>query len=428
MAYKDTLDYLYSRLPMFHRVGASAYKGDLSNTLAICDLLGHPEQKFKSIHIAGTNGKGSTSHMLAAILQTAGYKTGLYTSPHLKDFRERIRINGQMIPENYVVSFVQQYRKEFEQIEPSFFEWTVGLAFDYFASEKVDIAVIETGMGGRLDSTNVVIPVLSVITNIGFDHTQFLGDTKEKIAWEKAGIIKPGIPVVISEKQEETTPVFIQKAADCKSEITFASDKYKVGITVRSHEHILVNVFEKDNIRFQEIKLDLPGNYQKKNLAGVLLSTEILKTKGFKISDQHIKDALSSVKELTGFKGRWYKIADDPLTIADTAHNADGVREITDQLKLFSYNKLHYVFGAVQDKDISEILALLPGDAVYYFCRPDLPRALDVLTLAESAGKAGLKGTAYSSVSEALHAAQAAAKKDDLVLVGGSTFVVAEII
>lgn len=405
MTYQQTLDYLFAQLPMFQRVGGAAYKVDLSNTILLCKILGNPENKFKSIHVAGTNGKGSTSHMIASILQESGYKVGLYTSPHLKDFRERVKINGQMISKDEVVRFVEQYQSEFEKINLSFFEWTVGLAFKYFADQKVDIAVIETGLGGRLDSTNVILPELSIITNIGFDHTQFLGDTVEKIAFEKAGIIKNKIPVVIGETQAEIKSVFINKANESDANCYFA-----------------------DQFNSEEYVSDLKGIYQKKNKKTVARAIQILIEKGWKIPNNAIVNGLQNVIKNTGLLGRWQTINQTPLTICDTGHNESGVKEIVNQLTQMSYKELHFVFGAVNDKSIDNVVALLPKDASYYLCQAKIPRALDVDLLYKIFKKFNLNAQKFDSVHSALKTAQQNCESSDLVFVGGSTFVVAEVL
>ncbi len=416
---------------MFHRVGPAAYKPDLSNTIKICDALDHPENKFRSIHIAGTNGKGSTSHLLAAVLQEAGYKTGLYTSPHLKDFRERIRINGKMIPKPRVVSFVAEHKKLFEKVQPSFFEWTVGLAFDYFAKEKVDIAVIETGLGGRLDSTNVITPLVSVITNISLDHMNLLGKTLKKIATEKAGIIKPGIPVVIGETQVEVKAVFEKKAKQEKAPLRFADDELQ---GTQFHQTKTLPLFlmgtikAGKNIVHEKLRCGLPGMYQQKNIITVLSAIDSLRESGFVIPDHAIRRGIQNVVALTGLQGRWQVISQKPLTIADTGHNEAGIKEVVAQLKKTPHKKLHIVFGVVGDKDSAGVLALLPKKASYYFCRANLPRSMDAAELAQKAEKSGLKGKIYPSVRKALKAAQDGASRGDLVFVGGSTFVVAEAI
>jgi dihydrofolate synthase / folylpolyglutamate synthase len=431
VTYRQTLDYLYSRLPMFHRVGAAAYKADLSNTLAICKALHHPEQKFKSIHIAGTNGKGSTSHLLAAVLQAAGYKTGLYTSPHLKDFRERIRINGRMISQARVVKFVEESKAVFEQIEPSFFEWTVGLAFDYFARERVDIAVIETGLGGRLDSTNVITPLASVITNISWDHANLLGDTLQKIAGEKAGIIKPGIPVIIGETQPEVKAVFEQKARLEQAPLLFADAAYKlrnVKQTRRQPMQLVCDVVHARKAVFRQLRCGLPGLYQQKNMATVLAALDSLRAQGFRISDAAVKKGFAKVTELTGLRGRWQVLGTKPLTVADTGHNEAGIKEVLRQIKATPHSNLHMVLGMVNDKDVSKVLKLLPKKATYYFCAAKLPRALPPAELQVAAKAHRLNGQLFISVNQAVSAARKNAATSDLVFVGGSTFVVGEAI
>ncbi|TAH41305.1 MAG: bifunctional folylpolyglutamate synthase/dihydrofolate synthase [Bacteroidetes bacterium] len=440
MNYQETLDYLFSQLPMFHRIGAAAYKADLKNTVALCELLDHPEKKFRSVHVAGTNGKGSVSSMLAAILQEAGYKTGLFTSPHLKDFRERIRINGKMIPEEAVIQFVEKYQQHFEEIQPSFFEWTAALAFDFFAREKVEIAIMETGMGGRLDSTNVIIPELSLITNIGFDHMQFLGDTLEKIALEKAGIIKEGIPLVIGEIQEEIAHVFTSIATDRKTSCVFAPVLWKVeaneqksflkredeGRPTVDSDGLLLDVYYGGNLQYKNLELDLIGNYQKKNIPAVLQAVNILTGKGYIITEANIRSALKRVKELTGIRGRWEILGHNPLIVADTAHNKPGLAEVLVQIKRQKFDKLHFVLGLVNDKDISGILDLLPTEATYYFCKANIPRAMSSIDLKDAAAQFSLKGETFTSVSEAYNAAKLNATENDMIYIGGSTFVVAE--
>ncbi len=406
---------------MFQRVGSIAYKPNLTNTLRLCELLGNPHHKFKSIHVAGTNGKGSVSHMLAAILQTAGYKTGLYTSPHLKEFTERIRIDGREIDKNFVIDFVERVKPEIEKIKPSFFEITVAMAFDYFAHQKVDIAIIETGMGGRLDSTNVITPLLSLITNISWDHKDLLGDTLQKIASEKAGIIKTSVPVIVSERQEEVQAVFESKAIECKSELVFASDRYKARCIKRG-------VFEiKSDKKQFSIELDLLGIYQSKNIKGVLTTVDELAKLGVNISSHQIKEGLKNVTTLTGLKGRWQQIGDNPLTICDTGHNEAGITEIVNQLTEIKFNKLHWVLGVVKDKDVSTILSLLPKDAYYYFCQASIPRALPAIELQEKAAAVRLNGIIIEDVNQAISEARNNSRSDDLIFVGGSTFVVAEI-
>ena len=406
---------------MFQRVGSAAYKPDLSNTVKLCEALGNPHQKFKTIHIAGTNGKGSTSHMLAAILQTAGYKTGLYTSPHLKEFTERIRIDGKEINKGFVVDFVERIKPEIEKIKPSFFEITVAMAFDYFAQHTVDIAIIETGMGGRLDSTNVITPILSVITNISWDHKDLLGDTLQKIAVEKAGIIKPNVPVVISENQPEVIEVFELKARETKSKLTIAADQYAVN-------RISPGKFDlASNGKRQPIELDLLGIYQSKNIKGVLCAVDELNKLDFSITDDHLLSALKNVVTLTGLKGRWQTLSENPFTICDTGHNEAGITEIINQLKETPHHKLHWVIGVVKDKDLSTILALLPKDASYYFCEASLPRALPAKELYEKAISIGLKGVIVEDVNDGISVACKNSSADDLILIAGSTFVIAEI-
>lgn len=416
---------------MFTRIGAAAYKKDLTNTLALCELLGNPHHQFRSIHIAGTNGKGSTSHMLAAVLQSAGYKTGLYTSPHLIDFRERIRINGEMIPQLKVIDFVQQYKADFERIQPSFFEWTVALCFQFFSEQKIDIAIIETGLGGRLDSTNVINPVASVITNIGWDHMDMLGDTLEKIAFEKAGIIKPEVPVVIGEYNTATLPVFIKKAYETNSKIVHAFDKYRVEKfepleNGRCKMHIESS--HSNTGSYYDLECDLGGIYQQKNVVTVLTAIDVLRRLDFKISEDAVRKGIAHTKNLTGLMGRWQVIQQQPLTICDTGHNKDGIEQVMRQLQSVSHHQLHIVWGMVRDKDISAVLKLLPQNAFYYFCNAQLPRALPAHELAGQANKSGLNGKVYNTVKDAYIAAQQQAKTNDVIFIGGSTFVVAELL
>jgi len=412
MNYRQTLEYLYAQLPMFHRVGAAAYRADLSNTIALCDHLDHPENNFRSVHIAGTNGKGSTSHMIASVLQCAGYKTGLYTSPHLKDFRERIRINGKKIPKSYVSAFVKSHKKQFEPIQPSFFEYTAVMAFQYFSDEKVDIAVIETGMGGRLDSTNVITPLLCVITNISKDHTAFLGETLPAIATEKAGIIKAGIPVVIGETQPEVMDVFINKAKEKKSPLYFADERSSIRQLTEE---------------ISGLSVPLKGIYQKKNILTSYRALQLLNS-GFNISDEALKLGFKNVIKQTGLQGRWQVISKMPRTICDVGHNEAGINYILEQIQTERFKTLHWVFGLVNDKDTDSILRLLPSSAVYYFCKANIPRGLDVDILQQKAREFGLSGNSYSSVHQAYHAAREAALEEDLIFIGGSTFIVAEVI
>lgn len=428
MSYQQTLDYLFARLPMYQRQGAAAYKADLNNTIKLVEVLGKPHQKIKCIHVAGTNGKGSSSHMLAAVMQQCGYKTGLYTSPHLLDFRERIKINGKLIPKNYVVEFVEKYKPIFEEIEPSFFEWTVALAFDYFAKDEVDVAIIETGLGGRLDSTNIITPEACLITNISFDHMNLLGDTLEKISAEKAGIIKPKVPVVISQYQSESAPIFSARARELKSPLEFADKNYRVLSAKKNEELLELEVLNKKTNQKEQYQLDLTGNYQIKNVLGVLNLLEYIEKSGFIIEADKVKKALSQVVKLTGLQGRWQTLQEKPLVIADTGHNEDGIKLVLENIAATTHDKLHIVFGVVNDKDITKILQLLPKTAQYYFVKADIPRALDQDELEKQAHAIKLHGKAYASVEEGLKAAKKAAHKSDLIFVGGSTFVVADVL
>ncbi len=428
MNYTDTLDWMYKQLPMYQRIGSAAYKADLNNTIALLNLLGNPQHNFKSVHVAGTNGKGSTSHMLASIFQEAGYKTGLYTSPHLRDFRERIRINGEMIPQDKVVEFIEKHQNEFEKMGLSFFEMTVGMAFDYFSNEQVDIAIVEVGMGGRLDSTNLITPEISVITNIGLDHVQFLGDTLEKIAGEKAGIIKNNIPVVIGETQSETHQVFEDKAAECHSPIYFADQIFDCDkIHIESMDKQEYDIWKNNDLYLEACDMPLMGNYQKKNLATVMCATDLLRDK-FQLNEEHLRDGIANVIRNTHLMGRWQILSHDPLAIADTGHNVDGIREVISQLAEMSYNKLHFVIGMVNDKDIDHVLQLLPHNCEYYFCKADIPRGLDANILAGKAFELGLRGKVYDSVRDAFQSAINNASVDDVVFVGGSNFIVAEVV
>jgi dihydrofolate synthase/folylpolyglutamate synthase len=426
--YQDTLHFLFTQLPVFQRDGASAYKPTIANTIALCKVLGNPQEKFKSIHVAGTNGKGSTSHQLAAIFQAAGYKTGLYTSPHLKDFRERIRVNGECIPEQNVIDFAATHEALFEKIKPSFFEMTVAMAFEYFALQQVEIAIIEVGMGGRLDSTNIIRPELCLITNISFDHQAYLGHTLEAIAGEKAGIIKHEVPVVIASTQTATQAVFKEKAASQNAPIYFADQLYHLHRTNNSNQQYLEIEYTDALGTVQKFQSDLTGIYQLKNITGVLCAIDLIKEKFPKINNEIIASALSKVKSLTGLKGRWEVLSENPLCIADTGHNEDGIQQILTQLTFCEYEQLHWVIGMVNDKDLNAVLALLPKNATYYFCKPNIPRGLDQLILQQAAAQFNLIGECYSSVSEALLAAKNNAKMTDLVLIAGSTFIVAEII
>lgn len=427
MDYQQTLDYLYTRLPMFSRIGKKAYKADLNNTIALCSYLGNPQQKFRSIHVAGTNGKGSTSHMLAAILQSAGYRTGLYTSPHLKSFTERIRINGEEIAQHEVVDFVASHGAYIENLAPSFFELTVGMTFDYFARKQVDIAVIEVGLGGRLDSTNVILPELSIITNISYDHQDILGDTLEQIAAQKAGIIKPQVPVVISEYQPEIAHVFEEKAAGEASPIYFAADYYQIIPTGYTNSTLIVNVYKNGSLYLKDLSCQLTGQYQLHNIAGVLQAVDVLNERGFFIDEKALRKGIAEVITLTGLKGRWEVLQRNPLVICDTGHNESGIREVVNHLTKLSYNKLFCVIGMVNDKDLTHILPLFPKNAYYYFCQAQIPRALSARQLQQQAAKYGLNGEVIESVKEAVAEARKKATAQDLVFIGGSTFVVAEV-
>ncbi|TWO31748.1 bifunctional folylpolyglutamate synthase/dihydrofolate synthase [Seonamhaeicola sediminis] len=405
MNYKDTLNWMFSQLPMYQRQGKSAYKADLSNTHLLVNHLKNPHKKFRSVHVAGTNGKGSTSHMLASILQEAGYKVGLYTSPHLKDFRERIKINGQVVSKQFVIGFIKRNKPFFEAHQLSFFEMTVGMAFDYFDKQKVDMAVIEVGMGGRLDSTNVIMPEVSVITNIGLDHTQFLGETLEKIATEKGGIIKPNIPVVIGETQSETKEVFKELAQLNNSKIVFADKEIDV-----------------------VLESDLKGTYQPKNIKTAVQTIQELRLKGYHISEAHLKKGLLNVVKNTNLQGRWQVLGSQPKVVCDTGHNKEGLSYVMSQISKETFQKLHIVFGVVNDKDVNSIIDLLPKEATYYLCKPEISRGLPAKDLKQFFNDYGLKGEAYNSVNKAYKKALKNASSEDFIFVGGSTFVVAEII
>lgn len=427
MTYQECLDYMFQQLPMYHRIGNAAFKKSLDNILSLCEALDNPQHKFKSIHVAGTNGKGSSSNMLAAILQSAGYKTGLYTSPHLKDFTERIRINGQQIPQDNVIAFVEKHKTLFEEIQPSFFEMTVALAFDYFAKEKVDIAVIEVGLGGRLDSTNIITPEVSLITNISLDHQILLGNDIPSIASEKAGIIKPKVPVVISQSQPETVAVFTKKAKDEEAPIIFADQIVEVLNPDVNYDARYFDVYQGDHVYLSNVEVGLVGSYQQLNLPGVLITVEELRKKGFEITEHALREGLRRVPEITGFKGRWQILSEVPYIVCDTAHNEAGIKEVLGQIERYNAEHVHVVLGAVNDKDLTSILKLWPPDYTYYFCQPDIPRALPVTELYDLALQFGLSGERFNSVKEAVAAARAAAKERDMVFIGGSTFVVAEV-
>lgn len=437
MTYQATLDYMYSQLPMFHRVGSAAFKKDLTNTLALCEALGNPQKQFPTIHIGGTNGKGSTAHTIAAVLQAAGYKVGLYVSPHYRDFRERIKINGEYVSKKYVTQFVKTNQHHFEKIQPSFFEMTVAMAFDYFHTEGVDIAVIEVGLGGRLDSTNVIAPLMSVITNISFDHTDMLGDTLPQIAYEKAGIIKSQTPVVIGEKHSETTEVFLQKAQSENAPIYFASENVDIQViktdSKSDFNYTYFNVLCKNEIshfkKLDALKVNLSGDFQEKNVVTVLEAVNILNHfTDFKIDETALRHGLEHLKQLTNFIGRWQVIGESPTILCDSAHNEGGLKYVTHQLNKLTFNQLHIVLGFVKDKDLSKVLRLLPTHATYYFAKANIPRGLDAEILRGMAAEEGLNGKAYKSVKRALMAAKRVAQKDDLIYVGGSIFVLAEVI
>ena len=422
MNYKRAIEYLIEQLPMFQRVGSAAYKDNLDNTIYLDNLYNNPHHSFKTIHIGGTNGKGSVSHMLASVLQSAGYKVGLFTSPHLKDFRERIRVNGRMISKKAVTDFVNNFLKTNNELKLSFFELSVSLAFNYFREKEIDIAVIEVGLGGRLDCTNIITPVVSVITNISYDHVNILGDTLQKIATEKAGIIKKNIPVIIGESQTETDSIFLEKAKKMNSPIVFSDKKYKIENTGQA-SYLAIN----ENTS-EEYKLGLNGIYQQKNLATVLSSVDILNSSGIKIKKEALRNGLKHVVENTGLQGRWQKIGDHPIIICDTGHNEGGIKYITKQLEMEKYDKLHIVFGMVSDKDITKVLSMLPEKAIYYFCKASVERSLDENILKEKALVYRLSGEAYSTVKDALEAAKNNSSENDMIFVGGSTFVVAEVV
>ena len=427
MTYPETLAYLYESLPVFHRIGAAALKPDLTNTLALCHHLGNPHQRFRSVHVAGTNGKGSTSHLLAAVLQSAGYRTGLYTSPHLQSFTERIRVDGQQMEPEAVVRFVAQNRAFLEELKPSFFEMTVGLAFEYFVHRAVDVAVVEVGLGGRLDSTNVITPELSLITNIGYDHQALLGNTLPEIAFEKAGIIKPGVPVVVSERQAEVEAVFVRKTEQEQAPLSFATDHYVLQSPGLRGGKLVVDVFRDQRMYLPALESELTGNYQLKNLPGVLQAVDGLVEQGYRIGEDAIRRGIGGVSTLTGLKGRWQTLGTHPRVVCDTGHNEDGIRAVVAQLESVPHRDLHVVLGVVNDKDLSRILPLFPQSARYYFCQPDIPRALPAAILREEAAKHGLRGELVPDVNAAVAQAKARAHPDDLIFIGGSTFVVAEV-
>jgi dihydrofolate synthase/folylpolyglutamate synthase len=434
ITYQQTLEYLFSRLPMFSKIGLAAFKKDLTNIQRLCEFLDHPEKKFRSIHIAGTNGKGSVSHMLAAIFQTAGYKSGLYTSPHLKDFRERIRVDGNMCSQEFVIDFTERIKPVIEEIDPSFFEITVAMAFEYFAEQKCEIAIVETGLGGRFDSTNIVVPELSVITNIGWDHVDILGNSLEKIAYEKAGIIKPGVPVVIGEMLPATQPIFEQVSTEKNSPMSIASEKRqaiswsweKTARRPAVHE-LAVEIAQQNKTDHQIYRLDLPGIYQTKNLVTVLETCTQLQHLGWNIEDADVKKGLQSAKRLTDLHGRWEVVQQSPLVVLDVAHNQDGIKILMEQVEVTDHEHLHIIFGIVKDKELEKILPLFPKLADYYFTQANIPRSLDANLLKQAAEQFQLKGEIYRDVNSAIKTALTKASTDDLILVCGSVFLVGEV-
>ncbi|MBO2012517.1 bifunctional folylpolyglutamate synthase/dihydrofolate synthase [Hymenobacter negativus] len=430
MSYQETLTYLYEQLPMFQRVGAAGFKKGLGNTLMLAEALGNPEQKFRSVHVAGTNGKGSSSHLLAAVLQAAGYKVGLYTSPHLREFTERIRVNGQELPAGYLVEWVERWRPLFEQVQPSFFEMCVALAFAYFAEQRVDIAIIEVGLGGRFDSTNIITPLVSLITNISFDHQALLGNTLPEIAAEKAGIIKSGVPVVVSQTQPEVADVFRREATAKLAHLVFADEVYQATFSAEASSETglrPLTITQHGRPYLANAELGLPGDYQQFNIPGVLATLDELRALGFRSTEAAVRTGLRQVTQLTGLRGRWSIIGRRPLVVCDTGHNAAGLGMVMEQLHRVPYRRLHLVIGTVNDKDVASMLALLPAEGVFYFCAANIPRALPAAELAQQASELGLKGQAYESVAAAVAAARAAASPEDAVFIGGSTFVVAEV-
>ena len=427
-AYEQTTAYLFSQLPMYQRVGDAAMKKDLKNIIALCKHLNNPQDTFPTIHIAGTNGKGSTTHILAAILQETGKKVGIYTSPHYKDFRERIKIGNKLASKSFIVDFVKKNKKILEKIQPSFFEISVAMAFDYFAKEKVDIAIIETGLGGRLDSTNIITPILSIITNISMEHQAYLGNTLKEIAGEKAGIIKKNVPVVISEDNPTTAPVFIKKAKEMNAPIHFSKDSYSVIPTVDAFTHSIFNIYKNKRLYMRDIESDVAGQFQAENIRGVIQAVYILNELGYDISDEQTLSALKKVKSSTYFIGRMHIVKYAPFIVADSGHNEGALSKTLDELQKIKYRKLHIILGFVKDKEIKKMLSFFPKNAAYYFTEANIPRALPVAELAKIADKAGLKGESYESVKDALAAARSVVSLDDCIFVGGSTFVVAEVI
>ncbi len=428
--YQQTLQWLFQQLPMYQRQGAVAFKKDLNNIQALCQYLDQPQTKFSSIHIAGTNGKGSTAHLLACLFQQRGFKTGLYTSPHYSDFRERIKINGDYISPSKVIQFVDNHQEFFRKLEPSFFEITVALAFDYFAKEQVDIAIIETGLGGRLDSTNIIEPILSVITNISFDHQEMLGNTLQKIAAEKAGIIKRDTPVVIGETQPKIKSVFAKKAQSMNAPIFFADEQFEARETSHSNDHTFYDIYRKEKLCYPKLKVQLLGPFQSKNIATSLQAVECFNSlsQSRLIREYDIRNGWPKLQKHTRFKGRWQVIGQRPTIICDSAHNESGLQGAMQALQDKPFRKLHMVVGMVRDKNVDKLLACMPPEAQYYFCKAAIPRGMEVATLAGKAAKFGLKGEEYTSVGAAFEAARSAADVRDLIFVGGSTFVVAEVV
>jgi dihydrofolate synthase / folylpolyglutamate synthase len=427
--YQETLDYLYSRLPMYYRIGPAAFKKDLTNTLKLCEHLGHPERQFRTVHIAGTNGKGSAAHILSAVFTACGYRTGLYTSPHYKDFRERVKIDGSFVPKVEVVRFVAENRAAFDSIQPSYFEWTVALSFDYFARQKVDIAIVETGLGGRLDSTNVITPLVSIITNIGLDHQQFLGETLPEIAGEKAGIIKPGVPVVIGESHPGTRPVFTQTARQQSAPIVFADEHFEAIPLEKTATHSHYRILKNGEEFLPDLPLNHLGDFQQKNLCTILQALEILAREFPALGDtRQVVQGLANLKKLSSFIGRWEFISEAPRVLCDSAHNEQGIRQAMAGLSKLTFRHLHFVLGVVEDKSLPAILPLLPSSATYYFAKANIPRGLDAGILKTEALKYGLHGKSYTSVRKALAAAKRRAAPDDLIFAGGSIFTVAEVV
>lgn len=430
MTYSDTQQWLYKQLPVFHRIGAAAYKVDISNTIDLLSLIGNPHHYFNSIHVAGTNGKGSSSHLIASILRESGKKTGLHTSPHLKDLRERIVVDGKMCSKNYVISFVKNFEQRLQKVQPSFFELMVAMAFNYFKNKRVETAVVEVGMGGRLDSTNVLSPDCCLITNISFDHQQFLGNTLEQIATEKAGIIKKNTPVIISQTQKETKPVFVSKAKEMNAPIFFADENYSIKNVRYKDGYLVVDVYKKGEIFLKDLLCPLCGEYQQKNILGVIQLVEVLNTlKGYKITKKNLRDGIKNVQHNFLLQGRWQKLSDNPFTICDTGHNEDGLTHVIHQLNSIKNNKLNFVLGVVNDKDIDAEIEMLPKDAYYFLCKANIPRGLDVEILANKFAKRKMNYSVFPSVIQAYKEAQRdAIKTNAMVFVGGSTYTVAEVL